>query len=61
MRSAKLSSRIGVEKIAMTFACAIGLLLLAIGAVATPVDSAVTTSQISVSAVAPVSGTTPPP
>ncbi len=61
MRANRTSPRIGVEKIAMTFACAIGLLLLAIGAVATPVDTAVTTSQISISAAAPVTGITPPP
>ncbi len=61
MRTAKKSPKIAVEKIAMAFACSVGLLLLAIGAVATPLDSAVTTSQISITAAAPVTGKTPPP
>ena len=61
MRSARNTPKMGIEKIAMAFACSIGLLLLAIGAVATPVDPAVTTSQISTVIAAPVSISTPPP
>lgn len=61
MKAARHARNIGTEKIAMGFACSIGLLLLAIGAVATPVDPAVTTSQISTVVAAPVSVSTPPP
>ena len=61
MKAARHARNIGIEKIAMSFACSIGLLLLAIGAVATPVDPAVTTSQINTVVAAPVSVSTPPP
>lgn len=61
MRRLKKAPSIGIDKIAMTFACAVGLLLLAIGAVATPVDSPPAPGQISVSAIAPLTGITPAP